>query len=111
IQIYQINIVNIWPLIIWNIIGLLFFMLYKHPLLFVVGILINLYAQIYSEMTFYTFSFTTLGILIIGYFYYTYKYDHPLYNYFFSIILIVQGFIYTIFHFEQYYWYMFIVFL
>src|SRR5699024_2222876 len=111
IQMYHINLVNIWPLISWNIIGFLLFILYKHPLFFVVGILVNLYAQIYSELAFSSFSFVILGILIIGYFYYTYIYDRPLYNYFFSIILIIQGFIYTLFHLDQYYWYMFIVFL
>lgn len=111
IEMYDIELVNIWPLISWNLIGFLLFVFYKHPLFFVVGMFVNLYAQIYSELTFSSFSFVTFGILMTGYFYYTYIYDRPVYNHVFSIVLIIQGFIYALLHLHQYYWYMFIVLL
>lgn len=111
LNMYHVTILNVWPFVIWSLVGLLLYMTYEHPLLFVLGIVINVYAQLYSVLEFSSFNIILFILLLLGYLYHAYRKDHVLLSYFFTIGLSIHILTAAMTEFDQYYWYMFFVLL
>lgn len=108
---YQVNLFNVWPFIIWSVVGLLLYSVYNISSLFVIALLITVYSQMYSALAFSSFNLIVFFIFIFGYFYYIFYRNKPIFNYVFAIRLSIQILVVTLVVFEQYYWFIFLVFL
>lgn len=111
INMYNVSLHSVWPFIIWSIVGLLLYIIYEHPFLFVVGLLINIFSQIYSGMAFSAFSFMIFLIFIVGYFHYAFHRENRLFSYIFAIGLSIQLLLFSTVHIDQYYWLIFFLLL
>lgn len=104
IDIYGIVIQSAWPFIIWGVLGLLLYVVYENQLLFVIGVVITTFGQIFSGFEFRSFNMTLLLILIIGFAYFVYNHSNVISSYIFSVGFILQMLTLTITEAQQYYW-------
>src|SRR5690625_870517 len=105
INVYSIVLFNIWPLILWSIVGLFLYVLYENRYLFIIGILITTFSQIYSGLAFSSFNFIIFFLYIFGYFHYVYHRPNKFISYLFAIGLSIQSVMLSVIEFEQYYWF------
>lgn len=106
INIYEVTLFNIWPLIIWSFIGILLYTLYEHPYILILGLIISIVSQIYSALEFNSFDFVMFILFVLGYFHYVFHHQNKLFSYIFSIGLSIQLVLLTTIEIEQYYWFL-----
>ena len=111
LNMYQVNFFNVWPFIIWSVIGLLLYSVYEISLLFVIALLITIFSQVYSAFAFSSFNLIVFLIFIFGYFHYVFHRAKPVINYIFAIGLSIQILVATLVELEQYYWFIFFTLL
>ncbi|MEI3606232.1 DUF2157 domain-containing protein [Pseudogracilibacillus sp. SE30717A] len=107
LNVYQVHYLNVWPFIIWSIVGLLLYSIYENPTLFVLALLITIFTQIYSAFAFSTYSSIAFLIFSLGYFYFVFHRSNPVFNYIFAIGLSIQLVIHTVIEAPEYYWMIF----
>lgn len=104
INIYEIEIYNAWPYIIWSVLGLLLYFIYEHKLLFVVGIIVTTIGQAYSGLEFESFNIILLLVLVLGFGHFVYHHANVLFGYVFGMGFALQMFELTVIESQQYYW-------
>lgn len=104
INMYNVTLHSVWPLIIWSVIGLFLYVVYEHRFLFVVGIVINISSQIISGLSFSSFSILIFLIFFVGYFHYAFHRENRLFSYLFAIGLSIQLLVFTMISSQAYYW-------
>src|SRR5699024_9293649 len=105
---------SVWPYIIWALTGLVLYFLYPHKLIFLSGIAVTVYSQLYSSFALYEFSLWTFLIFLIGYGSIAYKRNDVLISNIVAVGLVIHSLIATNYVTNEYYWialYMFIVYL
>ena len=101
---YQITLFNVWPFIMWSLVGLLLYALYQHPYILTVGLLITIFSQMYSGLTFSSFDFIVFALFLFGYFHYVFHHERTIFSYLFAIGLALQLVMLVLLEMEQYYW-------
>ena len=109
LHIYHVSIYSGWPFLIWGIVGLLFFYIYQHTLLFSVAIIVSIVGQIYGGLGFSEFNWFLFILFLFGFGYIVYSKHRKLYSYLFSIGYIIQMIVFSTTEFEQYYWFIVLI--
>lgn len=104
LTIYNVSLESVWPVIIWSIIGLGLFELYKHPYILFVGLIGTIFGQMLSSLAYSEVNFILLAVFLFGYFHFVYHYPNKLINYVFSIGLSIQLVIIVTQLEQTYYW-------
>lgn len=105
--IYNVEIVSAWPVLIWSVVGLIIYAIYKHPYLFFVALIITLIGQLVGYFTFNTINYILFGVFVFGYFHFVFHHQKVLFNYLFSIGLALQLAFLTFSLGQSYYWLLF----
>lgn len=110
-NLYQITMINIWVYVMWSLLGLVLFYIYKNPYLFAVGLLITVIGQIDYALSFSSFHYLLFAVFILGYFHFAFHERNPLSSYIFSVGYSIQMLILIMAENIQYYWLMILFFL
>lgn len=105
INVYEVTLFNIWPLIIWSFIGILLYAIYEHRYILALGMIIAIISQLYSAMAFSSFDYIMFLIFMLGYFHFVFHHSNRLFGYIFAIGLAIQLVILTMMEIDQYYWF------
>lgn len=105
INVYEVTLFNIWPLIIWSFIGILLYAIYEHRYILALGMIIAIISQLYSAMAFSSFDYIMFLIFMLGYFHFVFHHSNRLFGYIFAIGLTIQLVILTMMEIDQYYWF------
>lgn len=107
VHLYDVFPLSVWPYIIWGIAGLIIYFLYRHKLIFLSGIGVTLYGQIYSSFALYEFSLSIFVIYIIGYGFIAYKRDNIIISSMTAIGFVIHSLIAMNYVTNEYYWFLF----
>src|SRR5690625_3027799 len=111
IHLYDVIPLSVWPYIIWALAGLVLYFLYPHKLIFLSGIAVTVYSQLYSSFALYEFSLGTFLIFLIGYGWIAYKRNDVLMSSFVAGGLVIHSLIATNYVTNEYYWIAFYIFI
>lgn len=109
INVYDITLFNIWPLIIWSFVGLVLYAIYEHPYILVVGLFITIFSQLYSLLAYSSFDYIIFLLFLFGYFHFVFHHERKLFSYLFAIGLSLQIVLLTMVEFDQYYWFFILI--
>ncbi len=104
ITIYQVQLYAAWPFMIWSVVGLLLYYIYEHNLLFTTSIIVLTAGQIYSGISFSTFSIILFLLLLFGFAHFMYHRANRLFGYLFGISFSIQMVVLVSATSQQYYW-------
>src|SRR5699024_195001 len=90
LSMYNVQFTSAWPFIVWSIVGLLLYMIVPNNYLFVIALVITIYGQFHSSLSYATFNYIVFGIFIIGYFHYVFHRGNNIIHYVFSFGLALQ---------------------
>lgn len=107
---YEVILYNGWPFVVWALVGLGLYVIYSNSLLYIISIAILTIGQLYSEFSFFSYSYTILFLLLIGFGFIALHKGTKLFAYTFGIGLVINLLILTTTTFDQYY-YWFIVYI
>lgn len=108
LYIYEVQTFIPWPFVLWGLVGLLLFLIYEHPFLFVLSISVTTIGQIYSGIFFFSFCWLLFLMLLFGFGHFVYHRRRRLYTYTFGISFLIQ--MLTLISVKDYYVYWLIVF-
>src|SRR5699024_4885304 len=114
IHLFDLILLSVWLYVIWVLTGLVLNFLYLYKLIFLSGIAVTVYSQLYSSFALYEFSLWTFLIFLIGYGSIAYKRNDVLISNIVAVGLVIHSLIATNYVTNEYYWfalYMFIVYL
>lgn len=106
IDIYQVIVFSAWPLAIWTFVGFMLYIVYRHPLILSVALLIGTAGQLYSGMDFFAFNWVIFILTVIGAGYFAYQEKKQLFYYLLAISFSLQSIVFIATIFEHYYWYL-----
>ncbi|MHA6251668.1 DUF2157 domain-containing protein [Oceanobacillus sp. CAU 1775] len=110
IDIYNISVYTSWPFIIWTIVGLGLYYIYRHILVFAVAIIVNTFGQLYSGMAHLDSNWFLLLFIVLGFGYFIFKEKNAIYSYFFAIGVVIQMIVVTNTAFDAFYYYIILIF-
>lgn len=96
-----------WPFLLWGIVGLFMYMIVPNNYLFLIALLITVYGQFHSSLSYATFDYFLFALFFIGYFHYVFHRGNKAFNYVFSYGLVLQILWLTINEFDNFYWFSF----
>src|SRR5699024_5026383 len=99
-----IQLFSAWPFIIWSFIGIILSYLFENKYMYVFSIIITLLSQVFSVLSFSSFSYLLLLLFILGYVPIVYQKGTKWLSYYISIGLSIQFILLTIHEIENYYW-------
>lgn len=114
IHLYDVIPLSVWPYVIWGIVGLVLYYLYPHKLIFLSGIAIMIFGQMYSGFALYEFSLIIFLMYLIGYGWIAYKQNNVVISSVVALGFVIHSLVAMNYVTEEYYWfafYMFIVYL
>lgn len=104
IQDYHIQLFSAWPFVIWSLVGVILAYLFENKYMYVFAIIITIFSQIFSALSFSSFSYLLLFIFIVGFGPIVYQRVAKAFSYFFAIGLSLQLLLLLIHEIENYYW-------
>lgn len=104
ITIYQVQLYNAWPFMIWSIIGLALYYIYERQLLFATGLVVLTAGQIYSGISFSNFSVILFLVFIFGFAHFMYHRGNLLFGYLFGVSFSIQMIVLILAASQEYYW-------
>lgn len=104
IQDYHIQLFSAWPYIIWSFFGIILCYLFENKYMYAFSMIITLFSQVFSTLTFSSFSYLLLLLFIVGYVPIVYQKGNKGLSYYFSIGLSLQFILLTVHEIENYYW-------
>src|SRR5690606_17656020 len=107
LSMYNVELGTAWPFAVWSIVGLILYVITPNRYLFLLALLITIYGQIYSGMSFYQFDYVLFIIFFVAYFHYVYHRGYYLTHYVFAGGLAIQMLVLVLNEFEQFYWFIF----
>jgi len=111
IHMYNVVLLSVWPYTIWGLIGLLLYVMYPHVLIYITGLVITMFGQIYSGMALHHFDIFIFAVFLIGYTFIAYKHHQKLTSYVLAIGFVIQSLIATWMFTDSYYWFMLYIFI
>lgn len=103
IDIYNIILFSAWPYVIWSVIALLLYIVYKHRWLYSIGIIVTTIGQIASHLLYSSFNLYLFLLLILGFAHYAYHQRDKLYGYLVGVSYVIQIIGFIIVNEQQYY--------
>src|SRR5699024_5616954 len=104
IQDYHIQLFSAWPFMIWSFIGIILCYLFENKYMYAFSIIITLLSQVFSALSFSSFSYLLLLLFILGYVPIVSRKETKSFSYYFSIGLSLQFILLSIHEIENYYW-------
>lgn len=102
IDVYNIEINNMWLFIIWSIIGLILYMIYSHHFIFVAGIAVITYGQLYFIES---FNWIIFIITLVGFGFIVYKYANYVFGSLYVTSITIQSLVWMQSESIEYYWF------
>ncbi len=109
-QMFHIVSYNATAFILWMLVALLFYTILPNKYFYLLSLVIGTAGLLYSAMSFHLFSFLLAFLVVIAAGYVTFKEDHPLFYYSYSIAYTITGITFLVVYDLPYIW-MTIIFL
>ncbi|MCF6411166.1 DUF2157 domain-containing protein [Pseudalkalibacillus salsuginis] len=109
-QMFHIVSYNAAAFIFWMLVALLFYMMLPNKYFYLLSLVIGTAGLLYSALSFQVFSFSLAFLVVVAAGYVTFKEDHPLFYYFYSITYTITGITFLVAYDLTYIW-MTVIFL
>lgn len=104
LSMYNVQFTSAWPFIAWSVVGLLMYIMVPNSYLFTLALLITIYGQLHSSLSYATINYFIFALFFIVYFHYVFHRGNKIIHYVFSFGLALQLLLLTINEFDNFYW-------
>lgn len=111
IYMYHVQLYSAWPFFVWSLVGFLLYLVIPNRYLFTVALLITIYGQLHSGLSYNSFNYSLFVLFIFGYFHFVFHREYSLHQYIFVVSLPLQFIVLSAYEFTYFYSFHFLLLL